>query len=243
MEKYCYYCGNAMVSKEHVPPKQMFKGFAYGGFQVPSCAAHNIDKSHTDDAIVKMMIEGLVSSKGKLHEDIKKAIKYAEEYFGRVKKSVKLVEFNGDTTFTLPHISEKHDIDIWIKEISAGIIWSTIRYYEARIKFNNAVIIKSNFVYSSIDVFDIDDAKKQIENNAEKVKILESQRWENGWILRKPGHPLHLYRFLYSISLSEKVFMFKHIFYDNYIYYYLIDIPDDILIKIVRGIRKLLGTK
>ena len=240
MKKYCYYCGSAKASDEHIPPKQMFKGFAYGGFQVPSCDVHNIDKSLSDNAIVKMMIEGLVSSKDKLHEDIKKAIEYAKEYFDQVKNSVKLVEFSSDTTFTLPHISEEHDIDKWIKEISAGIIWSTIGYYEAKIKFDNATVIKNNFVDNSIDKFDINKAKKQMDDNAYKMTILESQCWENGWVLRKPGYPLHLYRYLYSINFSERVFMLKHIFYDNYLYYYLVDIPDDVLTKVVSGIGKLL---
>jgi len=53
----CYYCGKlpndkAPSSKEHVPPKMMFKGFNCDSITIPACANHNTNKNIGDRAVV-----------------------------------------------------------------------------------------------------------------------------------------------------------------------------------------------
>ena len=67
MTDYCYYCGKAASSREHVPPKCLFpeeKDLANGVnyrknlITVPSCDEHNLHKSKDDEYLQLILVHG-----------------------------------------------------------------------------------------------------------------------------------------------------------------------------------------
>ncbi|MBW9234064.1 hypothetical protein JQK62_17570 [Leptospira santarosai] len=50
IEKYCYWCGDAATSREHVPPKGLFNELGNSNLKtVPSCTKHNEDFKLLDE--------------------------------------------------------------------------------------------------------------------------------------------------------------------------------------------------
>ncbi len=57
--KVCYFCGNSATSREHAPPKLMFRKFDCDSITVPWCDDHNSSKSGEDQAIVSAFVQSL----------------------------------------------------------------------------------------------------------------------------------------------------------------------------------------
>ena len=86
MAKTCYYCSTYDTSKEHVPPKQMFKGFACDRLTVYACDEHNNKKSGYDQAVITGLLTSLAnmqksSRRYSLNPDVTAAIDVAEANF------------------------------------------------------------------------------------------------------------------------------------------------------------------
>jgi hypothetical protein len=88
--KRCYYCGGLVQSKEHIPPRQMFKLFQCDSITVPSCDEHNTRKSGHDQAIVNALLIPLYTGRHRypLEPEIESVIQDAFPSFERTKRSV-----------------------------------------------------------------------------------------------------------------------------------------------------------
>ena len=73
IKEKCYWCGVDATSKEHVPPKCLFpedkdiQKIAHDTFRknlitVPSCDAHNLEKSHEDEYLMACLGGGVLNN-------------------------------------------------------------------------------------------------------------------------------------------------------------------------------------
>lgn len=61
--KQCYMCDENPTSREHVPPKCLFKkGFKENLITVPSCNEHNLNKSHDDEYLKDILGSCIIES-------------------------------------------------------------------------------------------------------------------------------------------------------------------------------------
>ena len=124
----CYYCNNPKTSKEHVPPKLLFRGFDVDSITVPSCDKHNNSKSGDDKNFVYAMLRTLKSTSPPFdwQTEVLKAIKKAEKSFpetnNRIIESPILdEEFAG---LNIPLARTDKPMLEWVRHITAGLVYS-----------------------------------------------------------------------------------------------------------------------
>jgi len=131
----CYYCGKEATTKEHVPPKQMFKGFKCDSITVPSCIDHNCSKGGADQAVVSAFLTSIRNYsktnkryKFRMGTDLARAIKMAHPSFERTKNRVISKPFLDYAPNELKHLPDigflkaPIKISIWIRGNRSGTI-------------------------------------------------------------------------------------------------------------------------
>jgi len=123
--KTCYYCGSEANNKEHLPPKQLFKGFRVDSLTVYSCEKHNNKKSFDDEAIVKSMLIALEKHGIVKNEDIKFSLDVIKLHHSQVKNKISenTLYKQNDIDYNFIVLSPDVKLDDWIKKLSAGLIW------------------------------------------------------------------------------------------------------------------------
>ena len=228
--KVCYCCGNKATSREHAPPKLMFKGFDCDSITVPSCAVHNSKKSGNDQAIVSalvfpyysMLINDYITDQ--LTPERLKAIEEIKPAFERVKRKVMSMPFLLDPPkglVDLPntsYIAASAEIRGWIRQLSAALLFDGTQAYDETINWGDAGVWSAEF-YSAPAPMPLDTdyvvylAKKRIE---EKSK-LDKLDWREGWSSSPRPYPEKI--FYFNICVGEDYVIYKHVFYEGFSWY------------------------
>lgn len=222
----CYYCGNKADTREHVPPRQMFRDFNCDSITVPSCQKHNCSKSSDDQAIINALLipikdyaNSTLEYKVKLNKDILRATYRLDNSLERIKNMVIKKSFLERMPDELKHLPDiaflKSPIKFydWVKKITAGMIYYGIGYYDSSIDWDK------------IDCWSLDYyAAKQVKNDNEKIEILikydqlrkwfATKIWHSGWTAYPRKYPPDIYRFAICFDFDD--ITIRHSFYNSY---------------------------
>ncbi len=126
--KLCYFCGKPAISMEHIPPRQLFKGFSYDSMTVPSCSEHNNMKSGLDQAILSTFLRPFLDPKLLRKQPAEMRIALAQNFktFQRTKNISSSQSLISDYKVSkVGHLNA--DINQWIKQLTAGLICWVIK--------------------------------------------------------------------------------------------------------------------
>jgi len=225
----CYYCGGLATTREHAPPKQMFKDFNCDTITVPSCHEHNCSKGGNDQAIVNVLLtslKNLCESDRKYNiasnKDIQHAIKNASSSFERTKNRIINKPFLDDMPNNWKHLPNvgflKRPIKIkdWIKNLTAAFIYDGINDYDDSIDWDkidcwSPEYVDSEFASTSEDKLNLLFKYDNFTNWIEKKK------WFNGWSAYPKKYPESIYCFFFLIEQDD--FTIKHRFYNSFNWY------------------------
>jgi hypothetical protein len=222
--KVCYFCGEMANSKEHLPPKQIFKGFKINRITVPSCYKHNTDKSGEDEAIVKAMLLSIENSDNKNYSpELLKALNIVKGHYGQVKRTVTEERLYSDYNKNIVCLNSLIDLNNWIKELSAGMIYYKTNYFDKNNDFLKSQVFERNS-YSKNTMLKLSDFENERKEKIKLQNLFESGIWNAGWI-PQGFYPRNLYYFEYRI-IGEKI-LIKHKFYTYYTYYNMINLTDE----------------
>jgi hypothetical protein len=223
----CYYCGSLATSGEHVPPKQMFKPFECDSITVPSCDEHNSKKGGRDQAIVSALLIPLQTGRDRypLEPQVEKAIEAALSSFERAKHSAIQTAFLKDPPSgledlpDLAHLAPSVNMTAWIRQLTAGIIYSGIQEEGFPIKWSKSMVWSPDWVpVDSPDPLEYADAVNKLKLNQERRAGLDSLNWELGWSAYPRSYPDTIYSFQLHTSQDRQV-MVRHKFYNRYTWY------------------------
>lgn len=225
--KRCYYCGGRATSGEHVPPKQMFKAFQCDSITVPSCDEHNSSKSGRDQAIVSALLIPLDTGRHRhpLMPEIGLAIEAARPSFERAKRSAVRTRFLKDPPQgledlpDLAHVAPSVSIVAWIRQLTAGIIYSGIGSASTTIRWSKAIVWSPEWVPTDSPApISIEDAAQVLKSNQEKKLAMESLTWLRGWSAWPKPYPDIIYSFHFHFFANKQVIV-RHRMYSSYTWY------------------------
>jgi len=222
--KVCYFCGEIANSKEHLPPKQIFKGFRLNRITVPSCDKHNTSKSGEDEAIIKAMLLSIENSDNKkLSPELIKALNIVKRHYSQVKKTVTKEKVYSDYNKNIVCLNSSIDLSHWIKELSAGMIYYKTEYFDHKNDFLKSIVFERNS-YSKNTTLKLIDFENERKNKIKLQNLFENFIWNASW-LPQNIYPKNLYYFEYTF-MNEKI-LIKHVFYKSYTYYNMIKITEE----------------
>lgn len=243
----CYFCGSEATTREHAPPKLLFKGFECDSITVPSCIDHNCSKSGEDQAIVYALLSPLknylrsnVKNKIKLTRDIKRAIKKAESSFKRTKRNVintPFLEKTPGTVQRIPDVSflkKPMNISNWIKNLTAAIIYDGVQYFDSNIKWSNIKCWSAEYLSSKVSKTDNDKINLLVQHKEVK-KSFEDKYWIEGWSAYPRKYPKNIYCFY--LCIEDKEVTIKHHFYNSYDWYCWFKLSNTTLNKIKEKVK------
>lgn len=231
--KRCYYCGLKATSKEHVPPKLLFKYSRCDRITVPSCIAHNGEKSGRDQAIIHGFFKSLLDFQEDLEPEVYKAILGATNGFKYSKRRAVLAHLIKDPHKNLQaqpkiaYLTKENKIHNWIKQLSAAIIFDAIKRYDPSIIWDNLQTFSPNFVPAkSAQGIDQDQVNEMLTNQQQCMIELETHHWLDGWSAYPKPYPHKIYRFRFH--LGAKNIILNHIFCNQFFWYIWLPASEEI---------------
>ena len=220
--KLCYFCGDKKASKEHIPPKQIFKGFNINRITVYSCKKHNSQKSEKDEAIVKSMLLAIKNSNNiAITPEILQALNEVKDRYNQVKKTVTKEQIILDSNEDIICLDPSVDLDNWIRQLSAGMIYYKTKFYDSKNDFVASKVFERNSYSRNKRSFE--DFQNERIKKLELQAMIEIGEWNNSWIPNN-YYPENLYFFRYKII--DKFILIKHVFYKCFVFYNLIEISN-----------------
>lgn len=219
-KKRCYYCGAPCTSYEHVPPKQLFKGFPCDCITVPSCDIHNSEKGGRDSAVIKAMLKmsNNVANTYPPNSAVEKAINNAKPQFSQVKRQIKdvcIIEGYSPVVY----IDDSVKTETWIKQLTAALFYDALREFDPNNEFDKAMVFSPGWFRgeSKMEAFQKDETlelQKQINDK------MQNLNWEKGWPSGKRNYPAEIYNFELSFDFCNEI-IFRHQFLSAYTWYVL----------------------
>ena len=230
--KTCYYCGTKANNKEHLPPQQLFKGFRVDSLTVYSCKKHNNKKSFDEEAIIKSMLFALEKHGIVKNEDIKLSLDIIKPYHTQVKRKVSENTLYKQNNIEYNFIILNPDVNLndWIKKLSAGLICYKTKFFDPDNRFDDSIVFERNSYPNYETPKDLMFFEKEYKKKIELTNIIENGNWINGWNDTKNIYPETIYAFNYKFI--GKKFINKHVFYQQFTFYHLIDLSEKTLLKI-----------
>jgi hypothetical protein len=219
----CYFCGKIASSKEHIPPKQVFKGLKINRITVPSCDEHNTSKSGEDEAIVKSMLLTIERNKEIiLAPEVVIALNEVKDHYNQVKGTVTEDAIYLDYDKKIVCLDASVDLTKWIKELSAGMICYKIKCFDSNNNYKDSRVFERNS-YSK-NTKKLIDFEKERNEKIRLQELSEIGEWNDGWI-PESIYPDALYYFKYKFICSS--IHIKHVFYRSFTYYNIIEISKE----------------
>ncbi len=225
----CYYCGVEATTKEHLPPRQMFKGFNCDSITVPSCEEHNCKKGGKDQAITSALLMPfnikIMRNKSKdlsSNPELVKAVLSAKSSFERTKHRALSKDFIENYPKELGEqpevgfIINRMKIKNWINNLTAGLVFDCTKTYKEEINWDTVDNWSPNYIPRSTQL-KLQEAIEILRLNEELKNWLESNIWEKGWSAYPKKYPEKIY--LFFIAFNGKEIIFKHVFYNSYSWY------------------------
>lgn len=236
----CYFCGKPASEDEHVPPKQMFKGFACDSITVPSCSLHNSNKGGHDQAIVSALLLPLYNGKVKypLEKEIDDAVDAAKSSFERAKRKAinsSLLKNPPETLKDLPNLAylvPSVDIRMWVKQATAALVWDATKSFNPDVDLENSVAWSPDWIVTDgPSSLEIDEVQSILRKQIEIQKRLELFKWKDGWSASPRAYPEIIYFFQIYFPGNNEV-VFKHKFYNRYTWYVWFQASKDAVFKL-----------
>jgi hypothetical protein len=230
----CYYCGQKANTKEHAPPKMLFKGFPFRPIKVPSCESHNTEKSGLDRVIIRSLLRSVDwhQDRNSFHNDILTLIENSRDLFDEDKRKIVkgyVLDKNGDAVKSVSHVKiSQSDLDIWLRQMTAALVCKAIKRYESSINWDEAVIHTPLTPSSASDIPEdiFSTSKSKYEN---LVTLSEKFVWRRGWCSNGlyATYPPYLYYLDVNINNDGDV-IFCHTFLSVYKFFLIISLPRDV---------------
>lgn len=227
IKERCYFCTRLATSREHVPPKQMFKGFECDSLTVPSCDEHNSKKCGHDQAIISAFLTPLHTGRNRypIEPDIEKAISLAKPSFERSKRFAVKSQFLKDPPRglenlpDLAHLDPSVKVSDWILQLTAGLIYSKIDLSSTTISWSKATTWSPDW-FPTVTPGSLvhHEAVERIKVNQRQRAILDKLNWKQGWSAYPRPYPNTIYMFHIHV-FSDKYIMIRHKFYNRYTWY------------------------
>lgn len=229
----CYYCGCPAYSREHAPPRQMFKALKgrCDSITVPSCDEHNTRKSGKDQAIINALLMSLDawlsykgSDKSSLDPLVVKAINRAKSLFHYTKEHVESGPLISDPRQelrlpNLAYVRPSADIRAWMRQLTAALAYDAIGAFDSAANWGEATAWSPDFYpREGGQPFDRGELLVQYHANVDLQKVLAKLTWWDGWSAHPRAYPRDIYRF-HMCFLAECGAIFKHVFYNSYAWY------------------------
>ena len=222
----CYYCGVNLTkgnkTNEHIPPKMLFKAFDCIPVTVPSCRAHNLDKSTVDQDMISGYLQPIYEEKEvyrRAHPMVQRAVDFeaSRSTFESTKNRVQMVT----APIALGHHRKVAQVSLkigpWIKQLTAGWVFDAAKTYDNTMVWRSAV--SSDSYMKGVPVQNEHDYKMRQARDLEAVEWLKTLKYYDGWSSPFPNnYPPAIYRFKVSVDLSDWV-TFQHIFYGMYYWF------------------------
>ena len=226
-KEHCYFCSKPVTSREHVPPKQMFKGFECDSITVPSCDEHNSKKCGHDQAIVSALLIPLHTGRNKypLEPEIIEAIEFAKPSFERTKRFAVQSPFLKDPPIgledlpDLAHLEPSINVASWVRQLTAGLVYSKIELSSTTISWLRATTWSPDWfpTYSPGPIAH-HEAVEEIKAKQKQRTMLDKLSWHQGWSAHPRPYPNIIYTFHIHV-FRDKYVMFRHKFYNRYTWY------------------------
>jgi hypothetical protein len=229
----CYYCEKKASTKEHVPPKLLFKDFTGERITVPSCKDHNTDKSGLDRVIIRSLLRSVDwhPDRNLFHKDILALIEKSKDLFDEDKKRIVkgyVLNKNGDASKSISHVKiSQSDMEQWVRQITAALVCKAIKRYEPSINWSEAAIQTPLMPSSTPDIPEgIFSASKSDYEHL--VTLGEKLVWRRGWCSNglHANYPLYLYYL--DVNINDDSVIFCHTFLSIYKFFLIISLPEDI---------------
>lgn len=235
MAKVCYYCGGKATSKEHVPPKQMFKAFLCDSITVDACDKHNTARSGRDHAIVTAFLQSLyhMQNSGRRYSiipDVAAAIDVAHAHFERSKKLVKSRPSLADPPVHLSgipkvaHLSHGAGIRDWIQQLTAALVFHGTGYFDSTINWSKSLAFSFDFWDF---VTDKPPTMAEVNEWHEQIALIKNYykelSWQTGWSSHPTPYPSTIYYFQLYFGPQQHI-IFHHRFYTQYSWYVRVEV-------------------
>lgn len=227
IKESCYYCHRLATSREHVPPKQMFKGFECDSLTVPSCDEHNSKKCGHDQAIVSAFLIPLHTGRNRypVEPEIEKAIELAKPSFERSKRFAVKSQFLKDPPKGLENLPDLAHLDPsvkmtdWIRQLTAALVYSKIETTSNTISWSKATTWSPDwFPTDSPGPITHHETVERIKLNQKQRVVLDKLDWRQGWSAYPRPYPNIIYMFHIHVFLDKHI-MIRHKFYNRYTWY------------------------
>jgi hypothetical protein len=160
-----------------------------------------------------------------LEPQVEKAIEAALSSFERAKHSAIQTAFLKDPPSgledlpDLAHLAPSVNMTAWIRQLTAGIIYSGIQEEGFPIKWSKSMVWSPDWVpVDSPAPLEYADAVNKLKLNQERRAGLDSLNWELGWSAYPRSYPDTIYSFQLHTSQDRQV-MVRHKFYNRYTWY------------------------
>lgn len=179
MPNTCYMCDAPATSSEHVPPKCLFPerkdlptqtDLRKNLFNVPSCDAHNSQKSQDDEYFLYVLSTSFQINQVGRHQyrtKVRRAIKRNASILGKIASTATPVTFsepnNKDTVQSVAHELDANRFNTIIDRLARAIY-----YYHFKEKWTYGVRYQAEFLFASLDQSDEANARiKEISKQAD----------------------------------------------------------------------------
>lgn len=230
----CYYCGAPPPSlSEHAPPRALFKAADCDMITVPSCDAHNSEKSFADKAVLtamaKVVLEGYkVNSRDqKYTPNIMKTVASIEAAFSEV---AQLVTWQG--FYVEPEPWQTNDMVYfktslffldWVRQLTAAVVWHVVGEPQSNVVWD-AVEVYNPYFYTG-GPYQQDEGNKAVLDSEYKRLVLDDLTWHRGWSAHPKPYPRDIFRFDLSFdtveSYSTANVTFRHTFFNGDVLFYV----------------------
>ena len=230
--KQCYYCGADASSREHVPPKLLFKSFNTSSITVPACDAHNSSKSKADQALVYALLIPLLNSQSQwpLTGNVRTAVREAAPHLHEVKHTAYSAPLISDApNWGLPEVSyvmSKKLMMNWVRELTAGLIWDARKSRDPAIDWAQAVLFPIDWIDSQGGT---PLSKKKVESISIGKHLVQHEfnrlNWHQGWSAYPDPWPSDIYSFRVMVRPAEVAF--HHRFYNQFNFYVITSVSPE----------------
>lgn len=214
----CYYCGSPATSREHIPPRLLFRRTGCDSIVVPSCDLHNTQKSGSDQAVANALVNGIrrLPKRGTrpTSQVAQQAIERLSRNLHRSKRLVSEFRLDGAKSPCLTYLHAEAAFPRWMRQITAGLVCDVAGPVSATVDWDSAIVWSPSYVRSREPAISAGRLLKELEEARDLRDKANSLEWERGWSARPKPYPREIYRFEFICSADEVVF--RHVFFEQY---------------------------
>lgn len=208
--KVCYYCGQEATGREHVPPRQMFKGFDCDSITVPSCEAHNTSKCCDDQTIIDLLMHGVDwrRTRASISQHAAKALLLRSSSFSHTKRRIdhaKLVDH--PMLPRIPYLEPGTDIYGWMQHVVAGLVFDGVGFHDASVDWSTALVFSPTFL--PVPKTPAVSRKEGAEWLKQRVEMADSAdrsfEWFEGWSAEPKPYPRDV--FFFDVGFNDEGFV------------------------------------